>query len=139
MKMHGYSPLGADPRCEYCGQSEEEGNHSIVVGGGPPRIGDGGLQLLKYRLHQNPSKLAPYGAHEHVMHIVLNPSKWRFKNELNMDSGMNVAWFQYEGVNLYTHFIWDGTAEHHDEVKQGHMAATIKYLARHGITAEVGL
>jgi hypothetical protein len=34
MKMHEYKPLGSDPRCEYCGLTEQEGNHSIVVGGG---------------------------------------------------------------------------------------------------------
>jgi hypothetical protein len=80
-----------------------------------------------------------YKKHELVMSMVLDPAKIVFREEHIADKPGRHCSFQYQGVNLYTSFRWDGSSKQYDAVKETHINETIKYLAQHGIAVTLGL
>ena len=157
MKMHEYSPLGADPRCEHCGLSEQEGNHSIEVGGTwtgcPPMrtpahvfatsnkeampFDEDDRRFMGVDMVRDEEEICPPVQGQKVfMEMKLDRARIGLKLLDTGDDAKTTTCLTYPGIPVTRTVDLDKGNFHYTTARLTFQADLIKYLASHGVKAE---
>ena len=142
MKMHGYSPLGADPRCEYCGLSEGHGNHTIVVGGGmvkdeKSKQRDGMLEQIMNTPPVIEEIRMPERGPEFFMTIQLDRARIGLKLLDEGDDAKTTTCFTYPGIPITRTVDLEKGNYHYHAMQEVFLGDIVEYLTIHGVKAEL--
>lgn len=144
MKMHEHSPIGSDPRCKHCGMSEEEGMHSIVVGGGEVTTVPE-AELAGYLLMSSSKEVTPPADDDRrymkmepklFMEMKLDRAKIGLKLLDEGDDAETATCLTYPGIpRTQVVYLALGNTQYR-RAQDRFCENLVEYLAEHGVKAE---